>query len=156
MFEQAPEWISRSPRIRKMVIKIWRIFLPLQRATLAKAVLIARRQDDCVRATTSFAGFGLTSLELNGWKTVEAQVQEWANQTWRQPGSPQLLAIDGTLAERGSRFSILSASMGHRRNKVLLGSRLSSRLQRLPSEIVTSCFWRRAASAASSLQELPL
>ena len=31
MFEQAPEWISRSPRIRKVAGKIWRAFLRVQR-----------------------------------------------------------------------------------------------------------------------------
>ena len=50
MFEQAPEWISQSPRIRKVIVKIWRAFLRVQRATLARAVLLRGRQDGCVLA----------------------------------------------------------------------------------------------------------
>ena len=86
MFEQASEWISRSPRVRKIVIRIWRIFLRVQRATLAKAVLVARRQDDCVLAVATSSGeLTLPSLDLTGWETVGKQVQAWADLLLQQP-----------------------------------------------------------------------
>ena len=104
MFEQASEWISRSPRIRKMIIKIWRIFLRVQRATLANAVLVVRRTDDRVLAVNSSSGFGLPSLELNGWRPVGTQVQEWVDRISGQPSEPKLRAIDGTPCREGVRF----------------------------------------------------
>lgn len=104
MFEQAPEWISRSPRIRKIVVKIWRMFLRVQRATLAKAVLVVRRADDRVLAVNSSSGFGLPSLELNGWRAVGTQVQGWVDRIAGQPSAPKLQAIDGTPGREGVRF----------------------------------------------------
>ena len=84
MFEQAPEWISRSPRIRKVAGKIWRAFLRVQRATLADAVLVVRREDDCVLAATTASGeVRLPSIELNGWEPVGTQVQRWLELTAR-------------------------------------------------------------------------
>jgi hypothetical protein len=105
MFEQAPEWVSRSPRIRKIIIKIWRIFLRVQRATVAKAVLVARRQDDCVLAVATPSGeLRLPCLELDGWKSVGTQVQKWADKVLQQPSKLKLQAIDGTPGRKGVTF----------------------------------------------------
>jgi hypothetical protein len=105
MFEQAPDWISRSPRIRKMVVKIWRMFLRVQRATLAKAVLVARRRDDCVFAVASPSGeLRLPSLELDGWKPVTKQVQAWIERILRQSGELRLQLVDGTPGKEGVTF----------------------------------------------------
>jgi hypothetical protein len=77
MFSQWPSWLSRSPRVRRAVIKIWRAFLRVQRATLANAVLVVRRQDDRVLAFTAEASgeFRLPSIELDGWRPVGTQVR---------------------------------------------------------------------------------
>ena len=105
MFEQAPEWISRSPRIRKVIVKIWRAFLRVQRATLAQAVLVARRPDDCVLAVTSPSGeLRLPSLELDGWKPVGTQVEGWVNGMLPQPRELKLQLIDGTPGREGVTF----------------------------------------------------
>jgi hypothetical protein len=104
MFEQAPEWVSRSPRIRKTIIKIWRIFLRMQRATLANAVLVMRRTDDRVLAVDSPSGLGLPSLELSGWRPVGMQVQEWVDRISGQPSAPGLRAVDGAPGQEGVTF----------------------------------------------------
>ena len=102
MFEQAPEWISRSPRIRKVIVRIWRAFLRVQRATLAQAVLVARRPDDTVLAVATPSGnLRLPSLELDGWEPVGAQVQAWADGVLRQPSKLELQLIDGTPGKTG-------------------------------------------------------
>jgi hypothetical protein len=135
MFEQAPEWISRSPRVRKIIIRIWRIFLRVQRATLAKAVLVARRQDDCVLAVASPSGeLRLPSLELDGWKPVTAQVQTWIERVLRQSGELRLQFIDGTPGREGVTF-LYSVEVGE------------------PSQ-ETDDTWLEAELAPSSLSEV--
>jgi len=112
MFSQWPSWLSRSPRVRRAVIKIWRAFLRVQRATLANAVLVVRRQDDRVLAFTAEESgeVRLPSIELDGWRPVGTQVQEWINQLLQQPSTPQLQAtpqlraIDGTPGRKGVTF----------------------------------------------------
>jgi hypothetical protein len=105
MFEEAPEWIARSPRIRKIIVKIWRAFLRIQRSTLARAVVVARRQDDCVLAVATPSGeLRLPSLELDGWESVGTQVQRWVDDMLRQPSKLKLQVIDGTPGKEGVTF----------------------------------------------------
>jgi hypothetical protein len=105
VFEQAPEWVSRSPRIRKLVIKLWRACLRVQRATLAKVVLVAWRHDHYVLGITTSSGeLRLPSLQLDGWEPVGLQVQNWLDDLLRQPSSPQLEIIDGTPGQKGVTF----------------------------------------------------
>src|SRR5262245_57590857 len=105
MFEQAPEWISQSPRIRKIIVKIWRAFLRVQRATLAQAVLVARRQDDCVLAVSTASGeLKLPSVDLDGWKPVGTQVQTWVERVLQQTPVLKLQVIDGTPSRKGITF----------------------------------------------------
>jgi hypothetical protein len=105
VFEQAPAWVSRSPRIRKLVIKLWRAWLRVQRATLAKVVLVAWRHDDYVLGITTSSGeLRLPSLQLDGWEPVGLQVQNWLDDLLRQPSSPQLEIIDGAPGQEGVTF----------------------------------------------------
>jgi hypothetical protein len=105
MFEQAPEWISRSPLIRKVVVKTWRAFLRVQRSTLAQAVLVARRQDGCVLAVAISSGeLRLPYVELHGWAPVGTQVQAWADGMLRHPAKLKLAAIEGTPGREGVTF----------------------------------------------------
>jgi hypothetical protein len=105
MFEQAPEWISRSPHIRKVIVKIWRALLRVQRSTLAHAVVVARRPDDRVLAVTSPSGeLRLPSLELDGWEPVGTQVQDWVNGMLPRPRALKLQLIDGTPGREGVTF----------------------------------------------------
>jgi hypothetical protein len=112
VFEQAPEWVSQSPRIRKLVIKLWRAWLRVQRATLAKVVLVAWRHDDYVLGITTSSGeLRLPSLQLDGWEPIGLQVQNWLHDLLRQPSSPQLESIDGTPGQKGVTF-LYSAWVG--------------------------------------------
>jgi hypothetical protein len=105
VFEQAPEWVSQSPRIRRLVVKLWRAFLRVQRATLARVVLVAWRHDDCVLGIATDSGeLRLPSLELDGWEPVGLQVQNWLDDLLHQPSSPQLKIIDGTPGRDGVTF----------------------------------------------------
>ena len=108
MFEKAPEWISRSPRIRKLIVRIWRTFLRVQRATLGQAVLVARRPDGCVLAVEGPSGeLTLPYLELDGWAPVGTQVQTWVEHMLRQSDELKLQRVDGTPGRRGVTFLYL-------------------------------------------------
>ena len=111
MFEQAPAWVSRSPRTRKKIIKVWRAFLRVQRATLAQAVVVVRRHDDRILVVATSSGAKLPNLELNGWVPVGTQVQEWLDHMMRQPSTLQLKAIDGTPGRKGVTF-VYSVQVG--------------------------------------------
>ena len=106
MLSQALSWLSRSPRVRRPAIKTWRAFLRAQRVSLAYAVLVVRRQDDHVLALTSEASgeLRLPSMELDGWRPVATQVQEWLDHMLRRPSTIQLQAIDGTPGRKGVTF----------------------------------------------------
>ena len=130
MFERAPEWISRSPRIRKVIVKIWRAFLRVERATIARAVLVARRDDDCVFAVATPSGaFGLPFLELDGWEPVGTQVQAWVKRILSQPSELKLQLIDGTPGRRRSRLSIRLRCASVVRQLITTGLRLNLRPQ---------------------------
>jgi hypothetical protein len=105
MFTEASSWLSHSPRLRRRVMKLWRALLRLQRASLARAVLVARRDDDCVLVGYSGTGeMRLPSLDLDGWQAVGTQVQEWLDQISRKGSTLQLKAIDGTPGHEGVTF----------------------------------------------------
>ena len=105
MFEQAPEWVSRSPRLRKLIVKLWRAFLRVQRATVAKAVLVVWRHDDCVLGVATNSGeLKLPSLELDGWEPIGVQVQQWLDSFLRHRTTPRLETIDGRPRQNGVTF----------------------------------------------------
>ena len=81
------------------------MLLRVQRATLANAVLVVRRRDGCVLALSSTSGeLRLPLKELDGWKVVTAQVEEWLEQLLQQRQTPKLVAIDGTPGRQGVTF----------------------------------------------------
>lgn len=109
MFSQLPGLLSRSPRARRITIKLWRAFLRVQRATIGKAVLVVRRQDGRVLALNSpSAELRLPIKELDGWRAVPTQVEEWLEELFEQRLAPTLVAIDGT-PERGGIVFLYSA-----------------------------------------------
>jgi hypothetical protein len=102
MFSQWPSWLSRSPRIRRTAIKSWRILLRVQRATLARAVLVVHRQDGRVLALSSSTGeLRLPTKELDGWRAVTNQVEEMLESLLPQTATPKLKAILGVPGREG-------------------------------------------------------
>jgi hypothetical protein len=105
MFSQLPDLLSRSPRTRRITIKLWRMFLRVERATIGKAVLVVRRQDGRLLALTSQASeFRLPVKELDGWQAVPTQVQEWLEELLDQRLTPKLVAVDGSPGREGIVF----------------------------------------------------
>ena len=100
MFAEWPSWLSRSPFLRRRVIKLWRVLLRMQRASLANAVLVLRRRDGRVLVLPSpSGGLRLPVKHLDAWIPIAAQVEEWLGQLLQEKSTPSLVAIDGTPAE---------------------------------------------------------
>jgi hypothetical protein len=100
MFAEWPSWLSRSPSIRRRVIKLWRVLLRMQRACLANAVLVLRRRDGRVLVLPSpSGGLRLPVKQLDAWIPIAAQVEEWLGELLQEKSKPSLVAIDGTPAE---------------------------------------------------------
>lgn len=105
MLEEWNNWVFRSPFRRRTLIKAWRVFLRVQRSTLANAVLVVRRQDGRVLALPSASGkLELPLKELDGWKAVTTQVEEWLGELLQQRQTPKLVAIEGTPGRQGVTF----------------------------------------------------
>jgi hypothetical protein len=105
MLDELNNWVFSSRFRRRTLIKAWRMLLRVQRATLANAVLVVRRQDGCVLALSSRSGeLRLPLKELDGWKAVTTQVEEWLEQLLQQRQTPKLVAIDGTPGRQGVTF----------------------------------------------------
>jgi hypothetical protein len=105
MFSQWPSWLSQSPQIRRIALRTWRVFLRVQRATLAKAVLVVRREDGRVLTFPSSSGaLGLPTEELDGWRSVTTQVAEWLERLLQQKASPKLVGIVGAPGRQSITF----------------------------------------------------
>ena len=99
------DWLFRSRFRRRTIIKSWRVLLRVQRATLASAVLVVRRGDGSVLALPSTSGaLALPRKELDGWRPIGTQVEEWLVQILRHTSTFQLQAIDGTPGRKGVTF----------------------------------------------------
>jgi hypothetical protein len=98
-------WLFRSRFRRQSLMKFLRVFLRVQRATLANAILVIRRPDGCVLAFPSQSGeLRLPFKELDGWKTVTSQVEEWLEQLLQPRQTPELVVIKGTPGRQGVTF----------------------------------------------------
>jgi hypothetical protein len=105
MLDELNNWVFRSRFRRRALIKAWRMLLRAQRATLANAVLVVRRQDGWILALASTSGeLRLPLKELDGWKAVTTQVEEWLERLLRLRQTPKLVAIDGTPGRQGITF----------------------------------------------------
>jgi hypothetical protein len=92
-----PSWLSRSPRVRRTAIKLWRILLRVQRATLAKAVLIIYGDDGRVLVHALPSGrLELPRRELSGWIPIETQVHAWLAQLPYEKSVPAFVSVEGT------------------------------------------------------------
>jgi hypothetical protein len=100
MFAEWPSCLSRSPFIRRRVIKLWRVLLRVQRASLANAVLVLRRRDGHILVLPSpSGGLRLPVKQLDAWIPIATQVEAWLGQLLEEKSTPSLVAIDGTPAE---------------------------------------------------------
>ena len=105
MLDEMNNWVFSSRLRRRTLFKAWRLFLRVQRATLANAVLVVRRQNGCVLALPSLSGEPrLPLMELDGWQAVTTQIEEWLEQLLQQRQTPKLVAIDGTPGRKGVTF----------------------------------------------------
>ena len=105
MLDQWSEWVFSSRFRRRTLIKVWRGFLRVQRATLARAVVVIRRQDGRVLALQSVSGeLRLPIKELDGWQAVTTQVEEWLEQLLQDRQTATLVAIEGTPSHHGVTF----------------------------------------------------
>jgi hypothetical protein len=105
MLDQWSDWIFSSRFRRRALIKAWRSFLRVQRATLASAVVVVRRQDGRVLALPSVSGeLRLPIKELDGWQAVTTQVEEWLEQLLQDRQTAKLVAIEGTPSHHGVTF----------------------------------------------------
>jgi len=105
MFAQWPGWLSKSPSVRRRVIKLWRVLLRMQRATLANAVLVLRRRDGRVLVLPSpSGGLRLPVKQLDAWVPITTQVETWLGQLLPAYSMPSLVAIDGTPGQEGVTF----------------------------------------------------
>jgi hypothetical protein len=105
MLEELNSWIFRSPLLRRTLIKALRMFLRVQRSTLANAVLVVRRPDGHVLALPSASGqLALPRMELDGRQVVPSQVEEWLTDLLRERQTPKLVSIEGTPGRGGVTF----------------------------------------------------
>jgi hypothetical protein len=105
MFAQWPSWLSRSPSVRRPVIRLWRVLLRAQRATVANAVLVVRRPDGCILALALPSGeLRLPDKQLDAWVPIDTQVEEWLEQLLESSCAPSLVAVDGTPGRKGVTF----------------------------------------------------
>jgi hypothetical protein len=111
MLDEMNNWVFSSRFRRRALIKTWRILLRVQRATLATAVLVVRRQDGRVLTLSTSGELRLPLKELDGWKAVTMQVEEWLEQLLQQRQTPKLIAIDGVPGRQGVTF-VYSAEAG--------------------------------------------
>ena len=97
MFEQWPSWIARNRVVRRTAIRVWRVFLRIQRACLANAVLVVRTGEGRVLlVAASSGGLQLPTREMNGWLAIGTQVSEWLAQLSPLSAHASLVAVDGT------------------------------------------------------------
>jgi hypothetical protein len=105
MLDQWSDWVFSSRFRRRALIKAWRRFLRVERATLASAVVVVRRQDGRVLALQSISGeLQLPIKELDGWQAVTTQVEEWLEELLQDRQTAKLVAIEGTPSHHGVTF----------------------------------------------------
>jgi hypothetical protein len=105
MFEQWPSLIARNPTVRRTAIKLWRVLLRMQRATLAKAVLVVRERDGRIFVLRSPSGaLELPVTPIDAWVPITTQIEAWLARLLQQSASPSLVAVDGTPGREGVTF----------------------------------------------------
>jgi hypothetical protein len=104
----------------------------MQRATFAKAVLVISGSDGRILMLRCTSGVRLPVQQLDGWRPITEQVEEWLEQLSRQKSTPSLVAFDGTPGREGVTF-LFAARLGY------------------PSPESEGTFWLEPAVAAAEL-----
>jgi hypothetical protein len=105
MFARWPGFVLQSPSLRRTLIRLWRMMLRAQRATVAHAVLVVREQDGRVLAVPSPTGqLRLPETELDAWLPITTQVEALMGELLLQIATPSLVAVDGTPGRGGVTF----------------------------------------------------
>jgi hypothetical protein len=105
MFARWPGFVLQSPSLRRTLIRLWRMLLRAQRATVAYAVLVVREQDGRVLAVPSPTGqLRLPETQLDPWLPITTQVEALVAELLLQISTPSLVALDGTPGPDGVTF----------------------------------------------------
>ena len=106
--------------VRRRAIKLRRVLQRVQRATLAKAVLVLRRSDGCVLVIPSpSGGLALPEKLLDAWVPITTQVEAWLSQLLQAESKLSLVAINGTPAREDVTF-LYSATAAKNSNQLWL------------------------------------
>ena len=93
-------WLFRWPFIRRVVFKLWRLQLRIERATLATAVVVVRSDDGHVLVVSDPSGmFQLPSTSLDGWITITHQVEDWLKELLQRAATASLVSVAGTCGD---------------------------------------------------------
>jgi hypothetical protein len=83
--------------MRRPVIRLWRKFERLKRATITKAVLVVRNDRGAVLLLPSSSeALRLPAEELHASEPIATQVEDWLHRLLHRCPPPSLVAIDGT------------------------------------------------------------
>lgn len=105
LFSERPAWIARNPALRRIAVETWRSVLRLQRATLAKAVLVVKDKDGRILVTRTPSGaLQLPAKVLDAQLPVTTQAEEVFEQVLHYRFTPSLVAIEGTPSAEGVTF----------------------------------------------------
>jgi hypothetical protein len=105
MFSRWPAWLSRSPVVRRTAIRLWRVLLRVQRATLANAVLVINGDGGRVLVHALPSGhLELPRQELSGWIPIETQVDAWFAQFPYEKSALAFVSVEGTPGVPGVTF----------------------------------------------------
>jgi hypothetical protein len=103
-FSRWPTWLSRSPTVRRTAIKLWRVLLRAQRATLAQIVVVVHDGGGRVLVCSLPSGeLELPRHAVDAWIPVRTQIEGWLAQRSLQC-APSLVSVEGTPGTAGVTF----------------------------------------------------
>ena len=109
-------WVFSSPTRRRFLIRLWRVSLRLDRASVAEAALIVRGSSgDILVLVSDSAEMRLPRRLLDAWRPIALQVEEWLGEFDRQASAPSLCTIDGSPGDEGLTF-VFEAKLNAIRN----------------------------------------
>ena len=99
------ERLSKTPAVRRPIIKFLRILMRARRATFAHAVLIVRSSDGRILTFNSPSkGACLPRREIAPRISIQTQVESWLQEFSAYQAAPSLVAIKGVPSWEGLSF----------------------------------------------------